>query len=211
MDFWAFWQSVAALRRVEFITLIVTMVVPVFSGTVFLTLRQRIRTLQSQSTANQSAFYDDNVERLKYRNRVLGEELSRAQKELTALRPLAVGRQITPLQQDILLEKLRGVHAAPVIVAAYAFEEESASYAAQIAAVLRNANWDVTLNKASMNDFKGISLGKIDLTHQPVPGLRELAQAFSEARLDLREHDIQSDTIAGALQDGSLLIVVGRK
>jgi hypothetical protein len=211
MDFGTFWESVGALRRLELITLLVTMVFPVLSGTLLLGIRHRLKTIQARSSQTQGAFFEDNVERLRSKNKTLTEELSRATREVETLRRQTAPRQITPLQEDILLEKLRGVQAAPVMVAAYAFEEESATYAAEIAAVLRKAHWDVTLNKASMNDFKGVSLGKIDLMHQPVPGLHELAQAFTEARIDLRPHEIRPDTIAGALQDGSLLVVVGRR
>jgi len=137
--------------------------------------------------------------------------LETAQTELTALQHLAAPRQITAFQEDVLLDKLRGVKAAPVIVSAYAFEEESVSYATQIAAVLRKANWDVTLNKTSMNDFKGVSLGKINLMNQPVSGLRELSQALADAHLDLHQREIRQESIAGQLQDGCLLVVVGRK
>jgi len=211
MGWLAFWDSIAALRRAEFITVIVTMLVPLLSGTVLLTLRHRIKTLLNQTTQIQGAFYHDSVERLVEKNRALSHHLGTAGQELTMLRQVTASRQITPVQEDILLEKLRGVRAAPVTVAAYAFEEESASYAAEIAAVLQKAGWNVALNKSSMNDFKGISLGKIALMHQPLAGLHELAQAFTEAHLDLRQRDIHPDTIAGALQDGCLLVVVGRK
>jgi hypothetical protein len=211
MGWLTFWESVGALRRAELLTIITTMVFPLLSGTVLLTLRHRIKTLLNKTAQIQGAFYHDSVERLVEKNRALAHHLGTTGEELTTLRQATAPREITAAQEDILLEKLRGVNAAPVIVAAYAFEDESASYAAQIAAVLRKAGWSITLNKSSMNDFKGISLGKIALMHQPLSGLHELAQAFTEARLDLRQRDIRSDTIAGQLQDGCLLVVVGRK
>jgi hypothetical protein len=211
MGWMTFWESVAALRRAEFITLIVTLVLPLLSGTILLTLRHRIKTLLDQTTQIQGAFYHDSVERLVEKNDALSHRLGTAGTELTTLRQVTAPREITSVQEDILLEKLRGASAAPVIVAAYAFEDESASYAAEIAAVLRKAGWNVSVNKSSMNDFKGISLGKIALMHQPLSGLHELAQAFTEARLDLRQRDIHPDTIAGQLEDGRLLVVVGRK
>jgi hypothetical protein len=211
MDLWTFWESVAALRRIEFITLVATMIFPVLSGTVLIGIRHRIKTLQAQSAHTEGSFHEDHVLRLENKNSDLVDDLERARRELAVLRRQTAPRQISPIQEDILLEKLRPVKAAPVIVAAYAFEEESASYAAEIAVVLRKAHWDVTFNKASMNDFKGISLGKINLMNQPVPGLRELLDAFTEARLDLRPHEIPPDSIAGQLQDGSLIVVVGRR
>jgi len=211
MGWVAFWDSVAALRRTEFITVIAMMVFPLLSGTLLLTLRHRIKTLLNQTTQIQGAFFHDSVERLVEKNRTLSHHLGTAGQELTILRQVTASRQITSAQEDILLEKLRGVNAAPVIVTAYAFEDESASYAEQIAFVLRKAGWRVMMNKSSMNDFKGISLGKIALMHQPLSGLHELAQAFTEARFDLRQRDIHPDTIAGQLQDGCLLVVVGRK
>jgi len=211
MGWMTFWESIAALRRAEFITVIATMALPLLSGTLLLTLRHRIKTLLNQTTQIQGAFFHDSVERLVEKNRALSHHLGTAGQELTILRQVTASRQITSVQKDILLEKLHGVSAAPVIVAAYAFEDESASYAAEIAAVLRKAGWSATLNKSSMNDFKGLSLGRINLMHQPLAGLHELAQAFTEAHLDLRQRDIHPDTIAGTLQDGCLLIVVGRK
>ena len=103
------------------------------------------------------------------------------------------------------------MQASPVIVCAYSFEEESVAYATDIAEALRKAHWEVTLNKASMNDFKGIGLGSVNLTRQPLKGLHELAQAFAAAHIELRQRQIDPESIAGALQDGSLLVVVGRK
>ena len=211
MDLMTFWESVAALRRAELVFLLITMIVPLVSGTLLLAIRHRIHTLQNIITHTQGAFYHDSVERLKSKNQTLGQTLNGAAVELTRLRHATAPRALSPLQEDVLIEKLSGVKASPVIVAAYAFEEESASYAEQIAGALRRAGWDVTVNKASMNDFKGISLGKVNLMNQPVTGLHELAQAFTEARLELRQRDIHPDSIAGALQDGALLVVVGRK
>lgn len=211
MDLWTFWQSVAALRRAELVTLIVTMGVPLLGGTFLLSLRARIRTLLERAGETQTAFYHDNVSHRDYTIQVLRDELHQAKGELSTVKSAHAPRQITPTQEDLLVEKLRGVKAAPVIVSAYAFEEESASYAAQIASVLRKAGWTVTANKTSMNDFKGISLGKVALMHQPLSGLHELAQTFTEARLDLRQREVSLETIAGPLQDGSLLVIVGRQ
>jgi ribosomal protein L18E len=211
MSLLTFWESTAALRRIEFVTLIVTMIFPIVCSTVLLTIRHRIKSLQTVSSENQGAFYEDTVGRLEHKNRTVSEELTEAQVELKQLRRVAAPRQITSLQEDILLDRLRGIQASPVIVAAYAFEEECAAYAAQIAGVLRKAGWDVTLSKASMNDFKGISLGQVNLTHQSLTGLHPLAQAMTEAQMELRQREIKLDSIAGQLQDGSLLVVVGRK
>jgi len=211
MDLWAFWQSVAALRRAELITLIVTIVVPLLGGPLLLSLRYRIRTLLERSSETQTAFYQDNISHRDYTIQVLRDELRQANREMSTFKSVHAPRQLTAAQVDILVEKLRGVNAAPVIVSAYAFEEESASYAAQIATALRKADWTVTLNKASMNDFKGISLGKVALMHQPLAGLHELAGAFAEAHLDLRQREISLESIAGQLQDGALLVIVGRQ
>ena len=211
MTWGALWESVAALRRVEFVTLLITLIVPLLSGTVLLTLRQSIKTLQSDSSQNQISFYEERVGRLERQNHTFALELQQARGHINTLQTAVAPRQISPYQTDLLLDRLRGVKAAPVLVAAYAFEEESALYAADIAAVLRKAHWDVSLNKASMNDFKGISLTKIDLMHQPVAGLRELSDALTEAKIDVRPREIKPDSIAGSLQDGTLLIVVGRK
>jgi len=49
--------------------------------------------------------------------------LGTAGQELTILRQVTDPGRSTSVQKDILLEKLHGVSAAPVIVAAYAFEE----------------------------------------------------------------------------------------
>ncbi len=211
MDLWAIWQSVADLRRIEVIILIITMIVPLLGGSVLLSLRYRIRTLIDRTTETQTAFYHDNVTHRDYTIEVLRNELHQAKGELTSFKSVHAPRQLTAAQEDILVEKLRGAKGAPVIVSAYAFEAESASYATQIAAALRKADWSVTVNKASMNDFKGISLGEIALMHQPLTGLHELAGAFTEAHLDLRQREISLDSIAGQLQDGSLLVIVGRQ
>ena len=207
----AFWDSVADLRQIEFIVIVVAMIIPLVCGTFLLTVRARIKTLQTQSNQSQGFSYQENVKKLETQKRRLEAGLESSGHELSALRRVTAPRQITELQENILLEKLRGVQAAPVTVAAYAFEEESASYAAEIAATLRKAGWEVTLSKASMNDFKGISLGTVNLMRRPISGLHELAEAFTAAHLELHQREIPPDTIAGPLQDGSLLVVVGRK
>ena len=90
-------------------------------------------------------------------------------------------REITESQENAILEKLAGVTMSPVIVAAYSTDPESAGYATQLAAVLRKADVEVTLTKGSMNDFKGVTLGTVNLMKQPLSGLHELAQAFMAA------------------------------
>ena len=207
----AFWDSVTDLHRVESVLLLVTMIVPLLGGTVLLSIRHRIKTLQTQSNESQGLSYHDTVQKLETKNRRLESDLEGTQTERAALRRITAPRQITDDQEKILVEKLRGVRAAPVIVAAYTFEEESAAYAAQIASALRNAGWEVTLNKASMNDFKGVSLGTVNLMRRPLSGLHELAEAFTAAHVELHQRDIAPDSVAGSLQDGSLLVVVGRK
>jgi hypothetical protein len=206
-----FWESVSDLRRIEFIVILVTMILPIISGTVLLTIRQRIKTIHTQSTRNQGTTYQENVQALQEEKERQGRELANARGELSILRHVTAPRKITEAQEIALIDHLSGVKAAPVIVSAYAFEEESAAYAEQIVLVLRKAGWQASLNKTSMNDFKGISLGTINLTRKPIVGLHELAQAFTAARLELRQRETAPDSIAGQLQDGSLLVVVGRK
>src|SRR5207244_7076293 len=99
----------------------------------------------------------------------------------------------------------------PVVVSALVDDEESYAYATQIAGSLRHAGWTVTLNRASMNDFKGVGLGTVNLMRRPMAGMRELAAALSAARVDARQREIQPDSLAGSLRDGSVWVVVGRK
>jgi hypothetical protein len=207
----AFWDSVADLRRIEFVLLLATMIVPVLCGTFLLSVRHRIKTLQTQTNESQGFSFHDNVQKLKTRNERLELELQGAQKELTKLRGVTAPRHLTESQENNVVERLQGVKAAPVIVSAYAFEDESAAYAAQIATALRKAGWQVSLNKSSMNDFKGVSLGTVNVMRRPLSGLHELAKALTAAGVDLHQREIAPDSVAGSLEDGSLLVVVGRK
>src|SRR5688572_9811187 len=125
-----FWGSVTELRQIEYIALLITMIVPIVSGTILFTVRHRIKTIQTLSNQNQAASFRDNVHDLAMNKHQLIQELSTARKEVAALRRLTAPRQIDERQETILLERLRGVQASPVIVSAYAFEEESQSYAA---------------------------------------------------------------------------------
>ncbi len=206
-----FWDSVADLRRIEFVALLVGMITPVLCGTLLLTVRQRVKTLLTQSSQSQVFTHHENVEKLESQKQRLESSLASSQKELLTLRRVTSPRQLTEADESVLIEKLRTVKGAPVIVAAYSYEEESHAYAAQIAGALRQAGWDVTFNKASMNDFKGVSLGSVNLMRQPLAGLRELSDALAAAHVDLHQREIDPETIAGSLQDGSLLVVVGRK
>jgi len=207
----SFWNSVTALRQIEFVTLLVTMIVPILCGTVLLTVHQRVKTLVNKTSVIQGVSYEGSVQRLENTNRALTHELQVAQKELTGLRTVTAPRQITESQESVIVEKLRGVRGAPVTVSAYAFEPECAAYAAAIAAVLRKSGWDVRLNKSSMNDFKGVTLSAVNLINRSLSGEHELAQAFAAASIELHQRQISPDSIAGPLQDGTLLVVVGRK
>jgi hypothetical protein len=207
----AFWESVTDLRRIEFIALVVGMIAPVLCGTILLTVRQRVKILLAQSSQSQVFTHHESVQKLESQKQRLETDLVTTQKELSVLRRVTSPRQLTEVDENVMIEKLRRIKAAPVIVAAYSYEEESYAYASQIAGALRQAGWDVTLNKASMNDFKGVSLGSVNLMRQPLSGLRELGEALTEAHVDLHQREIAPDTIAGSLQDGSLLVVVGRK
>src|SRR5689334_5535794 len=129
MDWLAVWESAAVLRRIEFATILVTVLVPLLSGTVLLTVRHRLKTLQQSSFQNQHEYYDAKIETLEDKNRALSDALERAQRDVSGLRRQTAPRQLTLYQEDLLLERLRGVRAAPVTVAAYAFEDESAVYA----------------------------------------------------------------------------------
>src|SRR5258708_25097019 len=147
----SFWDSVADLRQFEHVFLLIIMIVPILCGTVVLSIRHRIKTLLTQSNESQGYTYSEHIQKLESRNRLWEKDLASTRKDLSNLRGLTAPRQLSAMQEDILLEKLRGIKAAPVIVSAYSFEEESAAYAQQIAAALRNAGWDVTYNKSSMN------------------------------------------------------------
>jgi hypothetical protein len=207
----AFWESVSDLRRIELIALLVGMITPVLCGTILLTVRQRVKTLLAQSSQSQAFTHHDSVQRLESQKQRLESDFAVSQKELSTLRRVTAPRQLTEADENLLIEKLRTLKGAPVIVAAYTYEEESYAYAAQIAGALRQAGWEVTLNKASMNDFKGVSLGSVNLMRQRLAGQRELGEALVAAHVDIHQRDIAPDTIAGSLQDGSLLVVVGRK
>jgi hypothetical protein len=206
-----FWNSVTVLRRIEFITLVVMMAAPILCGTVLLSVRYRIKSLLNQTNVSQGLTYEENVQRLETSNHELRRDLEKATRELSGLRDLTAPRLITESQQNLIIDKLRGVPSAPVLVSAYAFEAESAAYAAAITAVLRKAGWQATMNKSSMNDFKGVSLGAVNAMNRTISGEHELAQAFAAARIEVHQRQIAPDSIAGQLQDGSLLVVVGRK
>ena len=207
----SFWDSISSLRQIEFIVIGVVMIVPLVCGSILFSVRHRIKTLQTQTSQSLGFSYQETVRKLEAQKHRLATGLESSGHEVAALRRINAPREITEQQENILVEKLRGVRAAPVTVSAYAFEDESAAYAAQIAGALRKAGWDVTLAKSSMNDFKGISLGTVNLMRRPINGLHELAEAFTAAHLELHQREIAPDSIAGSLQDGSLLVVVGRK
>ncbi len=207
----AFWDNVLALRKIEFFTTLVMIVVPLLGGAVLLTLRHRIRFIQTETTETQGFSYQQTVEHLHSKTQTLDKELRHAKSQIGSLERITAPRQLSEAQQKQIVVQLRGVKASPVIVAAYAFEEESANYAGEIAGVLRKSGWDVSVKRASMNDFKGVSLGIVNLTQRPILGLRELAQAFEAAHVELHQRQISADSIAGQLDDGSILVVVGRK
>ena len=191
--------------------LLVAMIVPVVCGSILLTVHYRVKALVNKTTVIQGSSYEETLQRQENINRTLNQELQIAQAQLSTLRHVTAPRRLTEDQAQLLVGQLRGIKGSPVIVSAYAFEEESATYATQIAGALRNAGWEVTFNKASMNDFKGIRLATITQSPHPLQGQRELAQAFDAADLEVRQHQVAPDSIAGDLANGSLLIVVGRK
>jgi hypothetical protein len=206
-----FWDSVAALRKIEVLMILLSVGVPFFCGTVLFTVRHRIHHLLTRASETRGLSYQDNVERLENTNRLLSQDLKTAQGELSSLHRVLAPREISPAQEAVLLEKLSGVPGAPVILCSYALNEESAAYAEQLAGVLRKAGWSASLNRGSMNDFQGMTVGAVNLSGQKLPGSHELAQALLAASLDLRQVEVRPNSIAGRLEDGSLLVVVGRK
>jgi hypothetical protein len=206
-----FWNSVLDLRRIELILLLLGMITPVLCGSLLLTLRSRVRNLIDQSQQSEGYSHHETTRKLESQKQGLVSELMSARRELNGLQRVTAPRQLSEMDARLLIDQLRGIHAAPVLVAAYNFEEESYGYASQIAAALRQAGWDVRLNKASMNDFKGITVGSVNLMRRPVAGQRELSQALEAAHVDIHQREISPDSIAGSLEDGSLLVVVGRK
>src|SRR5882724_6282002 len=174
----AFWDSVADLRQIEFILLVVAMVTPLVCGTIVLTVRQRVKTLLTQSTESTGFSYSENVRKLASQKEHIQADLQRAHQELGTLRRVTAPRQLPAEDEQRLVSSLRGVRAAPVIVSAYNLEDESYAYAKAIASAIRQAGWEVTVNKSSMNDFKGVTLGTINLMQRPLTGLKELDHAL---------------------------------
>ena len=207
----AFWESVTDLRRIELVALLVGILTPVLCGTILLTVRARVKTLMDRSSRSQGFSNEESVRKLETQIRHLEADLAVARQELGGLRRVTAPRALTEADQDSIVQRLRHAQGAPVIVAALVDDEESYAYATQIAASLRQAGWGVSLNRASMNDFRGVGLATVNLMQRPLAVMRPLAAALAAAHVDARERTILPDSIAGSLQDGSLLVVVGRK
>src|ERR1700690_323707 len=107
----AFWDSVTDLRRIEFIFLLIAMITPLVCGTFLLTIRHRIKTLQTQTIQSQGFSYQEKVKKLETQKRHLEAGLESTGHELSSLRRVTAPRQITENQENILVEKLRGVQA----------------------------------------------------------------------------------------------------
>jgi len=207
----ALWDSVTDLRQVEWVAVLVIMIAPLVGGTILLTARYRIKVLLNQAKASADYSQSENVKQLQDEIRHLDSELVNTRRELAALRQATAPRALSEAEERQIVAQLQGVKASPVIVCAYAMEDESYRYASQIAGALRQAGWEVTLNKASMNDFKGVTLGAVNLMQRPLLGQGELSNALRAAHVDLHPREVPQDSIAGPLQDGALLVVVGRK
>ena len=120
----AFWESVADLRRIELVVLLIGMFTPVICGTVLLTVRHRIKVILEQSNRSQLFSTSETVEKLEAHIKRLESNLTSSRQENVVLHRVTAPRQLTEDAGNRLVETLRGIKAAPVIVSAYAFEEE---------------------------------------------------------------------------------------
>lgn len=207
----SFWESVLILRKIDTVATWITIAVPVVSALVMFTVRHRMRTLETQHSTQMTLSHDAEVRRLAEANRELHASLKHSGKEITSLKKIIEPRILTQSQADVILKRLEGVTPLPVVVAAYGFDEESAGYGEQIAAVLKDADWPVTYTKSSLNDFKGVSVNMVSVVPPQSPALYALVEAFTAARFDLRRFEVRTDSIADPIKDGSLIVVVGRK
>lgn len=191
--------------------MVATVASPILFGSMLFTLRHRIRTLETHKNLNEALTYEEEVGQLRNAKHELTHELENMKSEMSDLKVIASPRELTEAEEKIILATLSDVKPTTVVISAYAFDDESAGYATQIGAVLRKAHWEVYFNKASMNEFKGITVTSFKKPFQELPGQRELAKAFLAAGLRLRQIRVRPDSIAGPLQDGAILIVVGSK
>jgi hypothetical protein len=152
-----------------------------------------------------------NLKRIAIENQV--QELEKQKKEFERLRSEIEPRRISNDQHNTIKYVLSTAPKCPklVVVASFMMDTESRDYGDQIGAVLREAEWEVNVYKTSLNDFKGIGITCITAKQQPLPGYFELVNAMKLAEIKVDPYEVRDNSIGGALPEGTILIVVGRK
>jgi pyrimidine deaminase RibD-like protein len=141
------------------------------------------------------------------------KELEKSKIEFERLRSEIEPRRITYDQRNTILYVLSTAVQRPtiVVIAPFLFDQESKNFAEQIGNVLKEAEWSIAINNTSVNDFKGISIACITAKQQPLPGYFELVNALKLAGINFSDYKMRDKSMMGPLNEGTILILVGRR
>lgn len=150
-------------------------------------------------------------ERLRNQNLELSLQVEKERVARLQLEERVAPRSLDKEKRTALVKALSADPHHRVVIASLMVDPESANYGDLLEGVLKEANWDVTHVKDSLNDFKGISLFCVTTYERPLPGYQTLLLAIQGAGMNLQTVPVCPKSIGADLPEGTLLILVGRK
>lgn len=137
------------------------------------------------------------------------DSITQLNSQVETLRTTAVPRSLTPEQEKQLVRTLSKVVGVPVVIVSRMSDGESMDYGNQFGECIQKAGWEVSFNKLSLNDFKGVWVGYIGTNSEPTT-LTALVTSLTEIGVPLTNVTVRADSIGGQL-NGRIGLIVGRK
>jgi hypothetical protein len=96
-----------------------------------------------------------------------------------------------------------------VVVISKMLDGESSEYADQIAAAIQKAGWEVSRNRSSLHNFRGLTAAMIG-ENSSKEDVAAVVGPLMAAQIPFQPQALNSNQVSGVL-NGKVAIVVGRK
>lgn len=212
---WSWWDSLEAEERFSFWMFIVLSIGLVLGavGTISTRLAGRqIDRLKAQRDAGQQAEIRQQVIEAQQRQ-------ASAEQQVRALQP----RVLTPEQKTLLITQLSEKHDQSVGFVSRMMDGESQDYAETLAAIFREAGWQVApINRTGLYDLPNMltlavivenpdNLESVAKSRHLDPVADFICQTLQEVGINCQPASIPPNSYSGPLQPHTLYIFVGRK
>jgi hypothetical protein len=139
----------------------------------------------------------------------LRSELIETSKKARELEEKTAPRHITEEQCSIIVNHLSKSQPFPVVVISKMLDGERSEYADQIAAAIQKAGWEVSRNRSSLHNFRGLTAAMIG-ENSSKEDVAAVVGPLMAAQIPFQPQALNSNQVSGVL-NGKVAIVVGRK